>query len=378
MMLPDFKRPFYKTEHEIPENLPAGGHAGLWYDKFGSQWKRNKKDGSPVFEKLEWIKTVTKQNAGRAELIAEMKERLSRLAVARGGKVCFFKTGGRFVTGLGREHPVENGFTWHFLLGTPFLSGSSVKGLVRAWAENWLREKPERIDRVFGPHNNKGRNAGSVIFFDALPVEPVKLEAEVMTPHYMDYYQGKEPPADWHSPNPIPFLTVAGGQTFVFALAPRRPENEGDRADMELAAGWLEEALLTTGAGAKTAAGYGRFIRAHKEENAWKQAREQAIRQEEEQKRAAALAAMSPVQREMEADGYSADENNFMQQMSKKWLARMESPDVDPDTRSEIARLLADWYRKNKADQWKKPNKKNREKIDRINKVLRSLKPMVD
>ena len=368
MMAPYFT-PFYHTARAIPEKLPAGGHAGLWYDKFGSKWAE--KNDELEFDKLEWIKTVV-GNVGQTELIDEMKERLCRLALARGGRVCFFKTDGRFVTGLGREHPVENGFTWHFLLGAPFLPGSSVKGVVRAWAETWLQEEQSVIDRIFGPEGKKARRTGSVVFFDALPVAPVRLEAEVITPHYMDYYRGKEPPADWHSPNPIPFLTVAGGQTFVFALAPRRPENEGDRADVALAAGWLEEALLNAGAGAKTASGYGRFIRDQRKETAWKEELEQTARREEEEKRAAALAAMSPVRREMEADGYSTDENKVMQQMTGKWLNQMESPDVPPQTRWEIAALLAEWYQKNKADQWEKPNKKNREKIDRINKVLTS------
>ncbi|OAT80422.1 type III-B CRISPR module RAMP protein Cmr6 [Desulfotomaculum copahuensis] len=373
--------PLYNHGRVIPGKLPAGAHTGLWYDKFGAQWQ--KENDKWTFEKLSWIKTVTDGRVGRAELIAEMKKRLLQLAVSRGGKVCFFKTSGRFVTGLGREHPVENGFTWHFLLGAPFLPGSSVKGLVRAWVGNWQQDEGNVINRIFGPDgkkervgrdfdpcDSKARNVGSVIFFDALPVEPVKLEADVMTPHYTKYYQRNEPPADWHSPNPIPFLTVAGEQSFVFALAPRRPENKDDQADVELAAGWLAEALAAIGAGAKTAVGYGRFIRDQRKEADWKQEQERARQQEEEKKHAAALAALSPVRREMEADGYSTDENKFMQLMTEKWLKQMESPDAAPETRQEIASLLAGWYQRNKPDMWEKPNKKNKEKIGRIKNVL--------
>ncbi|RME63090.1 MAG: type III-B CRISPR module RAMP protein Cmr6, partial [Caldilineae bacterium] len=64
---------------------------------------------------------------------------------------------------------------------------------------------------------------------------------------------------DWHSPNPIPFLTVAPGNEFLFAVLPRRPEVEQDCKDAETAARWLKQALATLGAGAKTAAGYGVF-----------------------------------------------------------------------------------------------------------------------
>ena len=84
------------------------------------------------------------------------------------------------MTGLGRSHPVENGFAWHPTLGMPYLPGSSVKGMVRAWAEQETDPRPasEELDRLLGKQNS----AGSVCFLDALPIKPVKLEADVMTP----------------------------------------------------------------------------------------------------------------------------------------------------------------------------------------------------
>ncbi|MBC7326079.1 MAG: type III-B CRISPR module RAMP protein Cmr6, partial [Moorella sp. (in: Bacteria)] len=76
------------------------------------------------------------------------------------------------------------------------------------------------------------KKVGSVLFFDALPAGPVKVQADVMTPHYAPYYQPQgvpQPPGDWFDPVPIPFLTVAPGQPFFFALAPRRPGCREDR-----------------------------------------------------------------------------------------------------------------------------------------------------
>jgi CRISPR-associated protein Cmr6 len=83
-----------------------------------------------------------------------------------------------------------------------------------------------------------------------------------MTPHYTAWYQGEKNavPADWHSPTPIPFLTVAPGQTFLFAMLPRNPSEQEDREDCAKAAGLLKDALETLGAGAKTAIGYGQFV----------------------------------------------------------------------------------------------------------------------
>ncbi|MCZ7635035.1 MAG: type III-B CRISPR module RAMP protein Cmr6 [Verrucomicrobia bacterium] len=80
-----------------------------------------------------------------------------------------------------------------------------------------------------------------------------------MTPHYGAYYAGKGPPADWLSPNPIPFLTVAPDQLFQFVLA---PASRAAQLDCTTAAQWLTDALAWLGAGAKTAVGYGRFVRA--------------------------------------------------------------------------------------------------------------------
>jgi hypothetical protein len=67
-------------------------------------------------------------------------------------------------------------------------------------------------------------------------------------------------PGDWHSPNPIPFLTVAPGQTFLFAVLPRNPSSAEDRVDCEITADLLKRALERLGAGAKTAVGYGQFV----------------------------------------------------------------------------------------------------------------------
>jgi len=267
--------PLYSANLTHPSRYPGGGNAGLWYDKFCDTWRQEggiwtlaarEKGKSP---KLEWIAKVSGKGVGDRDLLKEICARQSRLL-----KECYrpdaepllFHTEWRFVTGLGRQHPVENGFAWHQTLGVPYLPGSSVKGMVRNWAVCWEEKvDAEEVKRIFGPRNDKSKKdsshevmAGSVIFLDALPVEPVKLEADVMTPHYGDYYANGAPPGDWMSPNPIPFLVVAPNQTFQFAIIPR-PGTDTGKEDVERAQQWLEEALTQIGAGAKTAVGYGVF-----------------------------------------------------------------------------------------------------------------------
>lgn len=245
--------PLYKTTSE-PQL--GDGNAGLWYDKFCNKW--NKEFNSLGDDgKKKWIETVvetgTKRKTGDEALLKETYERVSSLISKMNGKAVIFRTTAPFVTGLGRSHPVENGFAWHHTLGVPYLPGSSVKGMVRAWARLWKKVKDDEIGRIFGPKS--AGSVGSVVFLDALPIRPVELKAEIMTPHYGPYYQGEEPPADWHSPVPIPFLAVAEGQEFLFGVVPRKNASE----DCEKAIGWMKEALEVIGAGAKTAVGYGRF-----------------------------------------------------------------------------------------------------------------------
>jgi CRISPR-associated protein Cmr6 len=250
-------RPIYRTETDITRR-PGESNAGLWYDKFCDQWSEEW-DGLGESGKKNWIEGVTKKPVGDPRLINEIIERRLNLISGCGGFALHLKTEGPFVTGLGRNHPVENGFAWHQTLGTPYLPGSSVKGVVRSWAKIWEEEKDETINRIFGPRDSSTSSVGSVIFLDAIPISQVQLKADVMTPHYGPYYQGDEPPADWHSPVPVPFLVVEKGQDFLFGVMPRRPENKSDMDDCKKAAEWLRVALNKIGGGAKTAAGYGRF-----------------------------------------------------------------------------------------------------------------------
>jgi len=236
--------------------LEPKGNVGLWYDKFCDKWRE---DWTGLVDKgkNDWINAVVlKGEIGDENLLREIAERRNAHLSAMGGTALRFRTKGPFVTGLGRSHPVENGFAWHHSLGVPYLPGSSVKGMVRYWATKWNNLEDE-AEEIFGPENST--KVGSVIFLDAIPVQPVKLKMEIMTPHYGPYYtettKYPEPPADWHSPVPIPFLAVDAEQEFLFGLIPRDENTE----KCQKAGKWLKEALQKIGAGAKTAVGYGRF-----------------------------------------------------------------------------------------------------------------------
>ncbi len=242
-------RPLYKELAHA--SLQRGsGHAGLWYDKFCDRWEDDWK--LPGDKKLEWIETVTTQSVESKPLPDEAVTRLLRLVNTRSGRFGVFISTSRFVTGLGRSHPVENGFAWHPTLGVPYLPGSSVKGIVRHWAETVNNpELAERMGKLFGAPGT----AGDIVFLDALPVAPVKLATDVITPHF-SAWSAEEPPGDWNGPVPIPFLVMNAKSSFAFSVLPVRPNN---RSAVDDVWSWLREALELAGAGAKTAVGYGRF-----------------------------------------------------------------------------------------------------------------------
>ena len=320
--------PLYRDAlRDAPRHWHPDGHPGLWWDKFCDLWVAEYSDleqqvvqerGQGRSEikrtgKAEWISTLLheRQRNGlvaadattqaRLELgdsgrLAAARQRLEALWQASGAAMVELELTAPFVTGTGYEHPTENGFLFHHSLGVPFLPGSALKGLARAWAHDWghwpnKETRDKEIARIFGPPPASGAlSVGSVVFFDALPTAPVKLTMEVMTPHYQPWYQADRPaarpPADWYDPTPIPFLALAPGSTFLFAVGPRRPQNPQDRKDAETAFAWLKDALDGLGAGAKTAIGFGRF-----EEAGARQQRDTALGQEAAKARASGSAA---------------------------------------------------------------------------------------
>ena len=290
--------PLYRGVGEKPPKRDSAGHAGLWFDKFCDRWQISSVswsmsgNGNP---KTEWLKTLTQQPVGANHQIQEYALRVVRLVENFGGTWMVLSSQSRFVTGLGRSHPVENGFAWHPTLGVPYLPGGSVKGMVRAWTRVDADPVPDSatVARMFGGPDD----AGSLCFLDAVPIGKVSLEIDVMTPHYAQWTVDK-PPGDWRSPTPIPFLVTASKTPLLFGIVPRRPGFEKELSSVE---GWLREALEQAGAGAKTAVGYGRFEPDGTNTAKLRKRFDRTVREQEERiDRERKLASLSPVEQEIE------------------------------------------------------------------------------
>lgn len=212
-----------------------------------------------------------------------------------------------FTTGLGNEHPLENGFSFLNPYGLPYLPGSGVKGVVREAARQlasgewedprgWhtepvgefrVREDGEEktirltaLDVLFGretPEGESGHFRGVLSFWDVIPeISGNTLRVEVMTPHQTHYYQQKQDrksgasttPHDSGQPNPILFLTVPPGSKFHFfvtcdlarlnRVAPSLAEQDHWKQLLDAA---FAHAFDWLGFGAKTAVGYGAMRR---------------------------------------------------------------------------------------------------------------------
>ncbi|MFW5916583.1 MAG: type III-B CRISPR module RAMP protein Cmr6 [Bacteroidota bacterium] len=186
----------------------------------------------------------------------------------------------RLVIGLGNESVYETAITLHHIYGIPYIPTTAIKGVFRSWViqeyfdsdEEKAMKRSKSFCDIFGCTENsvhKETQQGNVIFLDAFPDSFSKdnLQPDVMTPHYGEYYQGKKPPADYLSPNPIPFLTVSGAEfKFYFGVSKKDDfhKNEISLADKKgtpsnILSQLIPKAFSEHGIGAKTAVGYGYF-----------------------------------------------------------------------------------------------------------------------
>ena len=361
-----------------------------------------------------------------------------------------------FTTGLGNEHPLENGFAFLNPYGLPYLPGSGVKGIVRRAAEElahpaffqdknwtlpiiwhlfgfepWLVSKgrasdaewkewiagfavsKEEIDTYLSAvlddsASDKRRDGilesasplhtllqdrnlhvrGALEFWDVVPqISGNKLAVDVMTPHQSRYYDprksdaGSKSPHDSGQPIPINFLTVPPGSDFVFHvrcdhrhLSRCAPELAGDDRWRTLLKAAFEHAFEWLGFGAKTVVGYGAMERNHEGEARYEQQREdreRVAREQAESERAERqarvqederLAALSPVEREVEA---------VIRERKDKGLSEVvvviqaaERGRWDGDAKIEVAKWLHN--RMQSEGSWKETSAKKKPEKDQV------------
>lgn len=121
------------------ECAPAGHRFRLYFQGWTDEWEVDRK------RKVEMIRTAAGKGAVPLDLLHELYARQRLLAEMAGDRVLVVKVKSTapFVTGVGSEHPLENGFAFLDPYGTPYLPGSSIKGVVRRAAEELALFEPE-------------------------------------------------------------------------------------------------------------------------------------------------------------------------------------------------------------------------------------------
>ncbi len=236
------------------DRLKKCKNLGLILDKYPPQSAVQKSE-----RKSDWLKEIKPESHIDQKLAAHAYQRWLRAIEAIHALHFDARTDWRMVVGLGGETVLETDLTLHHVYGIPFIPGSALKGLTRAYVTGGVYKSDKiendnaEVQRIFGTQEK----AGSVIFFDAMPLDgKCSIELDIMNAHYPDYYGKGDAPTNDQNPNPVTFLTVTN-TTFTFALAPRRADDPQHKNDVGLVQGWLQKALQEYGIGGKTSAGYG-------------------------------------------------------------------------------------------------------------------------
>jgi CRISPR-associated protein Cmr6 len=348
-----------------------GWNRGLYFEKFFDQWEINSTQKQYKINKKEFfIKGIEFDYKIETNYLDDYLSRRHHLARILNGRILCSNTIWRLVSGLGATHPIEAGFVWHRTLGVPYLPGSSLKGALRAWLTHWEKGESKRIQELFGDTDTCGQ--GRLIVFDALPTSSVKLDLDVMNSHYAPYYENcdkkdvlqSNPPADYYSPNPVFFLTVAPGQGFEFMLAPT--PRSGTQKDLEEGVTLLKEALSTIGVGAKTATGYGVF-----ETEFVDQTKSIFIKLEEEEEKSI-LEQLTPFEikcyrLEILLKRYNSQEKEKLKRESISLYGEIES--LNEVEKLSAAKLLKEVWQ-NIGDWDGKISDKQKKKVEEIKKIL--------
>lgn len=347
---------------------PPGHRFSLYYAGWNSDWSKPK---SGVVDTLDKLKNLPDHSV---KLLAALCLRQNTAAELLGEQVLVLPciSTAPFATGLGNEHPLENGFAFLTPYGLPYLAGSGIKGVIRTAAEElasgeWGETQgwnEESIRALFGPgEEDPTRDShpqqGALRFWDVLPIlHKNEMSVEIMTPHHGEYYQqGKRGPHNSESPIPIPFLAVPAKSKFTFfvecngALLRDDTLRQTWRNLLEAA---FEHAGKWLGFGAKTAVGYGRMKLDEK-------AIEEAHEKKEQQAHEDELASLSPNLRRIEEFKEACEKRFDVVQLSHKKDAQnvgvhtharqlikeaIESTSWTQEEKSALADTIAEWLPK--------------------------------
>jgi len=384
-----FALPDYLTQQTGFDQCPPGHRFGLYFDGWDAGW-------SKVGNKTEALKKL----AGAlpecsSKALAALQARQTQAAQAFGADALIYpvELTAPLATGLGNEHPLENGFAFLNPYGLPYLAGSGAKGVLRRAAEElasgewgdaggWTQPV---IDALFGPGEERVKEGvafrrGALAFWDVFFSPGTRgslLKVDIMTPHHSDYLQASGSPHANGTPTPIPFLAIgAGARAILHIVCTPALIPEGLP---ELRSNWqslLETALTHAGEwlgfGAKGAVGYGRLAidegrrdDIQRKADDARKAQEKLSREAEEARQREAMLPWQQIRHDVlkaKPKDQKDDDALLKALEAGRW--------PDPADARQVAAEIAESWKTSK--QWReKSEKKNPEKDEPYQKTLR-------
>lgn len=370
------------------KSASPGMRFGMYLQAWEHDWQRVRKTA-------DGMSNITHLNASDQAATQAMLAR-QRMLADRAGDAHFMieaQSIAPFSTGLGNEHPLENGFAFLHPHGLPYLAGSGVKGVLRqaarelcagSWGDGhgWNDEPRYSIgdnrfsmmDALFGAESADADSfhlRGALSFWDVIP-QMDKLAIDIMTPHQSHYLQGSEVPHDSGAPVPIPFLVIPPETSFVFNMV--CDNHRLQRIAPGLEQDWrklVESALMHAfdwlGFGAKTAVGYGAMqedpaikMRRQVEEEARVAAEQARLDQE---KQAEQIAAMPPAEQELATCLLERTDKNQPELPTLINAFKAGRWDGDADMKAQVAELIK--QRMVEVKKWKPQSQARRPERDR-------------
>ncbi len=163
--------PHYIEESSI-KDAPPGHRFKLYF----TGWKDDLSlDKDHKYESLQPLESIPKHSIKLLDSLRKRQSSLARLDAKR-SLIISAVSQASFVTGMGMEHPLENGFAFLDPYGLPYLPGSSIKGVIRRAAEElaiWAPESGWTLARVWWLF---GFDSNSAFFADERNVSEFESE----------------------------------------------------------------------------------------------------------------------------------------------------------------------------------------------------------
>lgn len=369
----------------------------LLFNKYINNFPENFAYESKTAE--EYLRIIISSSATNQEnFYQRFLDKFKIAIVSQNSKIFEAKTSSRLLIGLGASSILENSISLHPIYGVPYIPGSSLKGAFRDYyihfvilhkndfkaddIDNLIEEselfdndnlnekiihtkykkvsnqlpflksiadKLKKAQRIFG-HQEK---EGEIIFYDAYPKEFPKLEIDIMTPHYRDYYGGSSSPGDWLTPMPIKFLAIKENNTFLFSIRKRKGDMDNEIFEH------FQSMLRIHGVGAKTAVNYGYFEIL--DTNIMENISNKVQLQQNEEK----LKSMTPLDREI----FEIENRNGDPQNEAKNNEIYNTLDSRPrEEKIKIAHALQSYWKK--IGKWPGGSKKQKAKVAKIRNLI--------